>query len=170
VNDSPNFYTATCLEWRHILADDGYKDIIINSLRFLVENKRIWLYGFVIMPNHIHLLWRKRDAWADKNVQLHFMKFTAQQIKFRMIDTGSSMLEEFQSTQSDRKYQIWERNPFMAAMNSREVLEQKLEYIHNNPVRKQYVERAEDYKFSSARYYMCNIDDWGFITHYKDHI
>jgi REP element-mobilizing transposase RayT len=51
----PQFFTATITEWQKLLEPDKYKDIIINSLRFLVEDKRIKLYAFVIMSNHIHL-------------------------------------------------------------------------------------------------------------------
>ena len=62
------FFTATCLNWQNLLHSDERKQVIMDSLKFLVEDKRIWLYGFVIMPNHIHLMWRKQDAWVAKNV------------------------------------------------------------------------------------------------------
>ena len=66
------FFTATCNNWQLLLQPDKHKQLIMDSLRFLVEDKRIWLYGFVIMPNHIHLLWRKQDAWLNKNIQQIF--------------------------------------------------------------------------------------------------
>ena len=50
-------YTDTINEFRHLLADDHLKEIVIESLKYLVENKLVTIYGFVIMPNHIHLLW-----------------------------------------------------------------------------------------------------------------
>jgi putative transposase len=53
----PQFFTATILEWKHLLADDTHKDIIINNLKFLVKEKRIILNAFVIMSNHMHLIW-----------------------------------------------------------------------------------------------------------------
>lgn len=60
------FYTATILEWKKLLMPDQYKDIIVNSLRFAVEEKRAKVYGFVIMPNHLHLLWKNWRAMAVK--------------------------------------------------------------------------------------------------------
>jgi putative transposase len=54
----PQFFTATINEWHHLLRDDAVKDIIIGSLRFLVNAKRVNVYGFVIMSNHLHLIWR----------------------------------------------------------------------------------------------------------------
>jgi len=71
------FFTATCLNWTRVFEQNEYKAIITDSLRFLVEDKRICLYGFVIMPNHIHLLWTKQEEWLDKNVTQMFLKFTA---------------------------------------------------------------------------------------------
>src|SRR5699024_9284709 len=97
------FFTATCLNWQNLLQEDRHKQIVMESLQFLTENKRIWLYGFVIMPNHIHLLWRKQDAWAGKDIQQIFLKYTAQQIKFSLKDGGQSEeLKQYESTQADR--------------------------------------------------------------------
>ncbi len=56
------FFTATILEWKHLLKPDKYKELIIQSLKFLVDNGRVQLYGFVIMPNHIHLPEKKCNA------------------------------------------------------------------------------------------------------------
>ena len=50
------------------------------------------------------------------------------------------------------------------------VLEQKLDYIHNNPVKAGLCSLQEDYKYSSARFYLNNIDEFNILTHYMDHI
>jgi REP element-mobilizing transposase RayT len=54
----PQFFTATILEWKTLLQQDKYKEEIVKSLRFLVQQKRIKLYAFVIMNNHLHLIWQ----------------------------------------------------------------------------------------------------------------
>ena len=54
----PPPWAATILEWRHLLTDDKHKDIIIESLQFLVNDRRIVLNAFVIMSNHIHVIWQ----------------------------------------------------------------------------------------------------------------
>lgn len=101
----------------------------------MVEDKRIWLYGFVIMPNHIHLVWRKQDAWINKSTEQIFLKFTAQQIKFRLLKSASAELEQYRSTQNDRLYHFWERRPYKATLYNRKVASQKIDYIHYNPVK-----------------------------------
>jgi len=166
------FFTATILDWKPLLKPDDHKKIIMNSLKFLTINKRIFLYGFVIMPNHIHLLWRMQENHTLKNVQRDFLKFTAQQIKFHLIDSNPAMLAPYRKDGKDRQYQFWQRNSYNKRMYNRNVLEQKLDYIHLNPIQYkwQLAELSEDYYFSSAKYYIQNIDEWGFITHYHDHI
>ena len=52
------FWTATITNWNHLLKDEVYKEIIIESLRTLSERELIDVFAFVIMPNHIHLIWR----------------------------------------------------------------------------------------------------------------
>jgi len=52
------FITVTCLDWKLVLSDDRFKDIIVDSLNYLSKEKRIWLYAFVIMNNHFHLIWQ----------------------------------------------------------------------------------------------------------------
>ena len=58
ITEYPHFFTATNLEWKMLLLHDKYKDIIIDSMRFLVTDKRVIIYGFVIMGNHIHIIWQ----------------------------------------------------------------------------------------------------------------
>jgi putative transposase len=164
------FFTATCLNWQPLLREDARKQILMKSLKFMVQDGRIWLYGFVIMYNHIHLMWRRQDAWLDRSTEQIFLKFTAQQIKFRIIDTNPLELELYKSTQRDRNYHFWERRPWKATMYSRRVAWQKLNYMHYNPVKAGICKFPEDYFYSSCRFYERNHDDWGFITHYEEHL
>lgn len=121
------------------------------------------------MHNHIHVLWCKQDAWIDKNVQQQFSKFTAQQLKFSLLDKYTHLLSQYESTQRDRIFQFWERRPYKATMYSRLILEQKLDYIHQNPVKAGLCSLPEEYCFSSAKYYMHNVDE-EHITNYMEHI
>ena len=165
----PCFLTATILEWKRLLAEDSFKDIIINSLLFLKNEGSVVIYGFVIMPNHIHLIWQIQDGFKYANVQLRFMKFTAQQMKFRLIDTSDPRLDQFIVNAKDRQYQFWERNSLTIELWNPAVFIQKLDYIHQNPlqVKWQLVNYAEDYKYSSAKFYNTGIDEFGFLTHYN---
>ncbi|WP_295790911.1 transposase [Mucilaginibacter sp.] len=164
----PQFFTATILEWKPLLKADEFKNIIVDSLLFLKKEKSIEIYSFVIMPNHIHLIWQIQDGFKRDNIQMRFLKFTAQQMKFKLTDTNDSRLQDFRVNTSDREYQFWERNALSIDLWSEKVFMQKMEYIHNNPLQDkwQLVKYPEDYKYSSAKFYETGIDEFGLMTHY----
>ncbi len=166
------FFTATALEWKMLLKPDKYKDILIDSLAFLVAEKRILIHGFVLMDNHIHLIWHICYPNMLQNVQRDFLKYTAQQIKFDLQKHHPDVLNHFEVNAKDRKYQFWERNPLSVPIWSEKVLLQKLHYIHENPVRAGIVKQPEDYFYSSAGFYMAGTSIEGkrnifpFLSHY----
>ena len=164
------FFTATILEWKHLLKQNKYKDIIINSLQFLTSQQRVEVFGFVVMPNHIHLIWKINNSLKRENVQRDFLKFTAQQIKKNLEKEHPDVLEKFRVNAKDRRYQFWERNPLSVDLYSREVLEQKLDYIHFNPVQEKWnlSTLAVDYKYSSIRFYEEGENEWTFLKSYAD--
>ena len=81
-NYYPQFFTATILEWKQLLVLDSMKQIIISSLQYLVNEGRVKIYGFVLMPNDIHLIWQIQDGHEKAKVQQSFLKYSAQQMKF----------------------------------------------------------------------------------------
>lgn len=168
ITEYPEFFTATNLEWKPLLKTDKYKHIVLDSLRFLVENKRIKLFAFVIMPNHIHLIWQMQPLIHPKHVQRDFLKYTAQQMKYHMQQHDPEMLRAFFVGAADRRYQFWERNPLSIALWSHAVYRQKLDYIHFNPVRAGLCTCPEEYLYSSARFYETEVDNWGFLSHHAD--
>jgi putative transposase len=168
ITEYPQFFTATVLEWKELLKPDKYKHIIVESMRFLVNDRRVIMYGFVIMINHIHLIWQMRAGIKRSNLQRDFLKFTAQEIERDLQKNHQRVLSHFLVNAKDRKYQFWERNPLSIEIWSEKVLKQKLRYLHENPVRAGLCKFAEEYKYSSALFYKTGIDNWGFLTHYRD--
>lgn len=166
------FSTFTNLNWQHVLKSDSNKEIVIESLRFLVKEKRIVLYGFVIMPNHIHLLWKISEELKLQDVQRDFLKFTAQKIKFRLLETEDVILEKLMVNAKDRKFQIWERNGFSFMLNNVKTVYQKLNYIHYNPLSGKWklAETPADYFYSSASFYDKEIDKFGILSHVSDEV
>jgi len=168
ITEYPHFFTATNLNWKKLLASNKYKDIVIESMRFLVDDKRVIIYGFMIMDNHIHIIWQLQAGRKRNDVQRDFLKYTAQLIKKDMMKHDPDELKEFLVNAKDRKYQFWERNPWSVEIWSEKVLLQKLKYIHENPVRAGICKYPDDYKYSSVLLYKFGKDNWGFLTHLRD--
>ena len=162
------FFTATIVCWKNLLKPDKYKDIIIKSLKFMIDNNRIKLFGFVIMPNHIHLIWQMGENIKQQDVQRDFLRFISQQIKFDLQANHPHVLEQFKVKVKDRSYQFWQHRPLSVDLCTGEVIEQKLKYIHENPLKEKWklADLPEDYRYSSAKYYLLNVDDWGIVSHH----
>ena len=161
----PQFFTATILEWKPLLKNDKYKNEIIKSLQFLVAQQRIHLYAFVIMSNHIHLIWHPLPGQTPQKLQLSFLRYTAQQIKFDLKRNDPVLLEQFKVDAKDREYQFWERNPLSIELRNSKTFDQKLEYIHWNPVKAGLCNSPEEYYYSSAKFYLTGIDNFKMLTH-----
>ena len=163
----PQFFTTTIHEWQHALADNKHKDIIIDSLRFLVTEKRIELNAFVIMNNHIHVIWQPLFEHTPSSIQASFMKYTAQQLKRSLINNHKNSIDSFKVNKYDRQYQLWKREPLSIELISQNLFIQKLEYIHYNPVAAGLCEKPEDYYYSSARFYYDGTESFNMLTHFS---
>jgi len=159
-----DFFTATILEWKPLLTSENFKDIVIDSLRYMVQHGRVMIHAFVIMNNHIHLLWQIIHPHQREDVQRDMLKFTAQMMIKELRNNNPILLEDYYVGARDRKYQIWERNPLSVPVWTADVLKQKLQYIHNNPVRAGLCIYSEEYKYSTAGIYNSGTDDFSFVT------
>jgi REP element-mobilizing transposase RayT len=169
--DHAQFFTATILKWKPLLLEAKYKNIIIESLDFLVAHKRVKIYAFVIMPNHIHLIWQILEDHKREDVQRDFLKFTSQQIQKELRNNDPRLHLQFEVNLKDRKYQIWQRNALSIDLYSPHVLEQKLDYIHNNPVQSKWMlsDDPTSYEYSSASYYEEGDERFSFLSHYMEY-
>lgn len=164
------FLTVTVTGWKHLLLGE-HRQIILKSMDFLSRNKRCEIYGFVIMPNHIHLIWKINDGFIVYNVQRDFLKFTSQQILKSLRNTDTSTYDSLIIDKKDRHRQFWQRRPLSVPLYSRKVIEQKLDYIHHNPVKGKW-NLSNDYTqyvYSSARFYEENDNSYAFLTHYMSY-
>ena len=157
--------TVTCLEWKYVLEEDRFKDIVINSLNFLCESKRVSVYAFVIMSNHFHLIWQMLGDHKREEVQRDFLRFTSQQILKILRNEKSPMRNELFVNSRDRRFQVWERNALSIPLWSGDVINQKLDYILHNPVSAGLCKYPWEYAYSSAAFYYKGDKHWSFLTH-----
>ncbi|CAN5598436.1 hypothetical protein BH10BAC5_BH10BAC5_21370 [soil metagenome] len=158
------FITSSIVNWIPIFKSRKYSDILIENLKFYQINNGLIIYAYVIMPDHFHLIGSNDEL--TKTIQ-SFKKYTAKEIITNLKrDNNLSILNEFRdeklSYKTSSEFQVWQEGFHPQEMLNNEILKQKIEYIHYNPVRNALVEKAEDWLYSSAKDY--SIEDNGLIN------
>jgi len=154
------YLTLQVIDWVDVFSRKNHRDIIINSLDYCRKEKGLQIYAYVIMTNHIHLLTMAKEGNLS-NVIRDFKKFTASQILKAIATEPESrrdwMLKRFEfaakSNVRSSFYQFWTHENHAISCIKADFTKQKLDYIHNNPVRAGFVEKPEDWLYSSARNY-----------------
>ncbi|MFP5039824.1 transposase [Parasediminibacterium sp. JCM 36343] len=164
------FYTDTIHHFQHLLANDDLKMIIIQSWQYLVKNELADIYGYVIMPNHIHLIWNILKMNGKESVAGSFTKFTAHAFRKYLLQVNPTLLQQYKSDKSDRSFQFWKRDPLAIQISSEIILMDKLKYIHNNPIKEKWslCRYPEEYLWSSARFYLDGSDQFGIVKDFRD--
>lgn len=149
------FYTCTINNWIPILNTAMRKDILVDSLRFLVERNKLAVYAFVVMPNHFHAILEILDWNGKESPIASFKKYTAQQL-IQSLKLEPKLLDKFKVDWKDRNFDIWQPRSRSVHLYSPEVIYQKLDYIHHNPVSGKWnlVDEFTEYKYSSASFYI----------------
>jgi len=147
------FWTATINNWQKLLAEDRYKDVILNSLEYLSNKGKIDVYAFVIMPNHVHVIWRTKEMNGKETAQGSFLKFTAHE--FRKMLQHEGKLHRYKVDAENKNYEFWQRDALAIHLYTPKVAFQKRVYIHNNPLEEswQLTKVPVQYKYSSASFY-----------------
>ncbi len=158
------FWTATIRNWHPLLSDDKFKTVIIDSLNFLSDQHLIDVFAFVIMPNHIHLIWRINALNGKELPSGSFLKFTAHQFK-QMLPPAELAL--YNVTAPNKQCEFWQRDSLAIELYSPEVIYQKLEYIHNNPLAGKWSLATDPikYEYSSAAFYESGACGFPFLKH-----
>ena len=155
------FITMTIVEWIDVFTKNNQKLSIIDSLKYCMKHKGLTIFGYVIMPNHIHIICRADGSIGLSDILRDFKSFAAKNILKLIKEKPESrrewMLEQFTKAcdhlTKNQKYKIWQNGNQAKEIFSTAFFYEKLEYIHNNPVEELLVANSEDYMFSSARNY-----------------
>jgi putative transposase len=152
---TPYFMTATIVNWLPLFSDPHVAAILIKALSHLISSNRIKLYAYVIMENHVHLI-AASDALSKE--MGNFKSFTTRQIiNYYQEHSNQFLLDQlsFYKTahKTDRPFQFWQEGSHPQRIEDEAMLLQKVQYIHNNPVKRGYVDLPEHWRYSSARNY-----------------
>jgi REP element-mobilizing transposase RayT len=138
--------------WVDIFTRNEYKDIVIDCLAYCQKNKGLELFAWCIMTNHVHLIIRAQEGFLLQDILRDFKRFTSNKILKEIKENPREsrkewLLEQFKTRDG---FCFWGTDNHPIELWSNNVIDQKLDYLHQNPVEEGIVFRAEDYRYSSA--------------------
>ena len=153
------FVTFAVEGWVDVFTRNEYKNILIENLEYCQINKGLEIFAWCIMTNHVHLIIRAKEGFLLPDILRDFKKFTSKAVIKAINDNyGESgkewLLQQFKTAEG---YKFWRSDNKPIELWSNAVIDQKLNYIHQNPVEEGLVFRAEDYVYSSASDYAGEI-------------
>ena len=165
IHDQQGLYFLTCtvVGWIDIFSRQNYRDIVLKSLTFCRKEKGLLVFAFVVMSNHLHLVLQTApdSSFSLSDILRDFKKYTANNILKTIMNEPESRRDwllhmfEFYANfnANNRNFQVWQQDNHPIALYSEKVIWEKINYIHNNPVRAGLVFQPEDYIYSSALNY-----------------
>ena len=160
--DEVYFVTFTIVEWIKVLADDSCKYLIIDAIKYYQANKGLIVYGYCIMPNHVHMIIQAVGEFTISEILRDLKKFTARAI-VNKLEQGKSevhmeVLKQFSEAGKLLKritnFKVWQDGTMAKLVYSNKFLMEKLSYIHNNPVEYELCNTPWQYKLSYASNYI----------------
>ncbi len=155
------FVTFTIVKWIKVLDDDNYKRIVLDAIRYYQKYKNLIVYGYCIMPNHVHMIIQAGGKFTVSEIMRDIKKFTSRTIVSKLEqekpDGYLDMLKQFRETgwglKRIKTNKVWQDGNRAKLLYSNKFLTEKLSYIHSNPVKKGMCSDPWDYTFSSATNY-----------------
>jgi REP element-mobilizing transposase RayT len=163
-----HFVTSTIVEWLPIFTSGASCDILVRSLLYCREHKGLKIYAWVILENHFHAILAAPDL---PRTLADLKKFTAREILTQLeIERREWLLNQLRYFRAKHKttseHQVWQEGIHPQSIPSDQIISQKLEYLHNNPVKRGLVAAPEHWRYSSAHEWLpgaepaFRCDDW----------
>jgi len=160
-NSGLYFVTFTVVGWVDLFIRRTYKDFLLDSLRYCIKEKGLVLHAYVIMTSHVHMIVSSKENHDLVSTIRDFKKFTSKALVKYIQEIPESrrewMLNKFSyeanRTRRGSKYILWKEGYHAKQIHTNSFLDEKLNYIHNNPVDAGFVSVSEDFLYSSARNY-----------------
>lgn len=161
--DYPYFVTMTVVNWIDIFTRDEYRQVIVDSLRYSQQNKGLVLHAWVVMTNHVHLIIGREDEQKLEDIMRDLKSYTSRRMRLLLEShpnesRRSWMMWMFTSAgkhrANNKDWQFWQQHNHPIELSSDEMITQRLNYLHDNPVRAGFVAEAHHWLWSSAYDYM----------------
>jgi len=158
-NEKPHFITFAVVNWIDVFSREAYTQIVLESLQFCILKKGLRLHAWVIMTNHVHLIASAQEGFELAAIIRDHKKFTSQRITAAIAENMQESRRDWliymfkragTSNCNNETYQFWQQDNHPIELSTNEMITQRLDYLHENPVRAGYVWEPQHYKYSSA--------------------
>lgn len=156
------FVSFATVYWIDVFVRDVYFNEMIKVLDYCRKNKGLELYGYCIMPSHVHLLYSSKDG-NPAGLLRDIKHFSAKQILNLITNNIQESRREWllwmfervaKKSSNVKKLQLWQHNNQPIEIRSKQFFDEKLNYIHNNPIESGFVTEPHYWKYSSATNYI----------------
>ena len=160
----PHFVTFSVVGWIDVFSREQYKELFVESLKYCQENKGLVLHAWVVMTNHAHLIISSNTNKIEDIVR-DLKKYTSKKITAAIQDNPTESRKEWmlnifsfagKSNSNNKDFQFWKQDYHPIELNTPKKFKQRLDYLHENPVRSGLVWEPWHYKYSSAIDYYTN--------------
>lgn len=163
----PHLLTCTVLEWLPVFTRSDSVQILLDAWGHQRHHNGLRLHGWVVLENHLHFV--AQAPRLDQCVA-EFKSWTGSGVIDLLKQCGAvGLLDRLhfarRAHKRDREYEFWQEGSHAEQIVDERMMREKLEFIHLNPVKRGYVDRAEHWRYSSARDYsevagLIEIDRW----------
>ena len=156
------FVTFTVVYWLDVFTREEYRNILLESLRYCQAEKGLLVGAYCIMTNHVHLALGTTGANKLEDIIRDFKSYTSRHIRKYMENNPQESRKEWllrmmqdagKQKTNNKDFQFWQQHNHPIELNTNEITQQRVNYIHNNPVVAGFVENPADWVCSSARDY-----------------
>ena len=157
-----HFITFAVVEWIDVFTRSMYSDIVVDSLKYCIRKKGLKLHAWIIMSNHIHLVASANENFMLSEILRDLKKFTSKKIldSIRNNELESRrkwMMRLFKeagkSNSRNETFQFWRQENRPIELDDNKMIEQRIDYLHRNPVASGWIDDETDFIYSSARDY-----------------
>ena len=149
------FLTSSVVNWLPLFATPGLAEIVIDSLNFLHQKQRIKIHAWVLMETHFHLVATSFDISSEmRKMKSYTARSILKYLKDRESDHFLKQLKFYKKKHKrNQDYQVWQEGIHPKLIVDEKTLLSTIEYIHNNPVKRGYVDMPDHWRYSSGRDY-----------------
>lgn len=154
-----HFITFAVVQWIDIFTRKVYVDIVIESFKYCQQNKGLKVHAWCLMSNHIHLIISAEEPNKLSDILRDFKKFTSvkilEELNYSKIESRKNwMLWIFkkagENNSRNKEFQFWQQDNHPIELDDIKILDSKMDYLHQNPVRSGQVREEKDYLHSSG--------------------